>query len=368
MDELHKCLEPIKKKWVYHFIVSPKTSVIEKPEWYFGQTRKWIYEHIDTIEPKIKSVPDDASCPHVKHQFILCMIELVLTRLTKDIKKISSHIAEDLHYEAILVHTYNEVILFTKTIRRLLGDCFMNIHDRHDLLSVFSEQKLFETIVDIEWEYAEKNLKDITTSPIKWDPILDGEFVDNYKIPKCVDRFLMMIGSLTERVECFRQIDCQFKLVELQCFLFNKFLKFLQKSSEDTKTRGTKLFSELLFGGESTIDMTRKLRILNAVNFMRLILKDRYFIPDSLISVLDVTLLDKSDKLSQDYKSFFYRLVSTVVSIYANEVDEDLQDFLDFIKPKLSPHIYEIIHEDVSKIHQERHTKNLLGGLSIHQY
>lgn len=368
MDQVRLVIEPIKKKWIYHFIISTKTSIISKPEWYLNQTLKWIYEHIDAVESKVNlKETQDSKCTNVRHKFIICMIELAMIRLTKDMKEIIRQLddPEDVNEaETILIHTYNEVIQFTKVIRQLLADCYLKLDDQHDLLSVLANQQLFERIIEVEWEFAEENLKTITKSADRWEPVLEGEFVDNYKITKSVDRLIMLVKSITERIECFKQPDCQFKLIELQCFLFNTYLSFLKKSTESSPV-GINILSDILFFNQgSTIDLSRILRILNGVNFLRLILKEKYFIPTDLITNLEPSLLDKSNKLSQDYKSCFYELVEKVVSIY-EYADCDLKTFLNFVKPKLSHHIFEIIKDEASRIHQERQTQNLLDGLSI---
>lgn len=365
MDQVRQFIEPIKKKWVYHFIISPKTNLLEKPEWYLNQTLKWIYEHIDVVDSKIKLDNQSSKCKNARHKFILCMIELPMMRLSKDMKKVSICLVEDIHSEAILIHTYNEVTQFVKVIRKLLDDCYSDIDDQYDMLSVFSNHDLFEKIIDIEWEYAQKNLKEIINSTIRWDPVLEGEFVDNYKIPRCVDRLLMLVKSISERMECFRQLDCQFKLIELECFLFNKFLKFLTKSVEPPNSGKNILTDMLLFSEDSsTIDLTRILRILNGVNFLRLVLKEKFYIPGYVIPDLDPSLMDKSDQLAKSYRLFFYQLVGRVVSIY-EFVECDLQKFLGFIEPKLSHHIFEIVRDEASKVHQERQTQSLLEGLSL---
>lgn len=354
-------IRPIRKRFVYHFIVSEKTNSIEKPEWYLSKTLTWIHDKIDTIEAKVKlDKSSDSGCRNVRHLFIVGMLELPMMRLKKDIKKKDAKPMD----EILLVHNYNEVMQFCKVIRQLLGDCYYDLDEKTDLLSVFADQWLFERIIEVEWNYASKNLSQITDTPIRWNPVLEGEFVDNYKIPRCVDRLLMLIKSITERVECFQQIDCQFKLIELQCFLLERFLKFLRNSTESSPISMDVISDILFFKDESTIDLTRMLRILNGVNFLRLVLKEKFFIPSNVIDNLDATLKDKSDKLALDYKLFFYKLVEKVVAIY-DYVDCDLNKFLHFVEPKLSPHIFAIIKDETSKIHQERQTQNLLEGLSV---
>lgn len=363
MESIRKTIQPIKKKWVYHFIVSPKTSIIEKPEWYLDQTLKWIHEHIDAVESKSKIESKVIKPAEVRQNFILCMLELAQMRLTKDMNQIR-HNLDDPQSELILIHTYNEVIQFTKVARQLLGERYNTIDDQYDVLGVLSDQKLSERIIDVEWEYANKNLNDITNAENLWDPVLEGEYVDSYKIPRCADRFLLQIKSITERIECFRQLDCQLQLIELQLSLFSKFLQFLKRSSDTKPATRTILTDIFFFNDESTIDLTRISRILNGVNFLRLIIKEKCFIPNKLIDELDTTLVEKHKNVAQDYKTFFNKLINKVVAIYEC-VDCDLKKYFEFIKPKLSHDVHEIIREEASKLYETKQTRAMLEGLSF---
>lgn len=345
-------VEPIRTKWIYHFVISPKTNVIEKPEWYFNQTLKWINQNIDTAPNK--------------SDFITCMLELPLIRLSKDMKWIKDKLEDDGQApdqtEILLIHTYNEVVQFTKVIRQLLGDRFTKLDDKHDLMSVFSDQLLFERIIDVEEDNVNKNFKDITNLDTRWEPVLGGEFVDSYKIPRCVDRLLLLVKALTERVQCFQQLDCQFQLIELQCCLFEKFLLFLKKSTDSSSSKTNILSDILFFSDDSTIDLSRILAVLNGVNFLRLILKDQYFIPRNIVEGLNEGLAEKSKKLASDYRRVFEKLVERVVAIY-RDIDCDHDKFLQFIQPKLAQNAYETIHDKISSIHQRLQTDRLLKSL-----
>lgn len=255
--------DPIKhyrKRFIYHFVMSPKTSLVGKPEWYLNTILKWI----DEVNISLR------------HQFMLAMLELAHMRLSKDIKAIDK--------PQLQVHTYNEVISFVKIIKRHVGDDrYQELNGQHDLMAVFSESKLFEAIIDIEWDYSTKNINSIIRSDDRWDTILNDNFVDRYRIPKCVDRFLLQIKSIEERVECFKQIDCQYQLIDLQLGLFSKFHKFLKSSLTCNESLDKSIFT-------------------SGVDYLHVLLRDKLFIPESIRHQLDKTLRDKLNKLEQGYR------------------------------------------------------------------
>lgn len=362
MDSLKEYIEPIKKKWVYHFIVSQKTSVIEKPEWYLNQTLKWIYEHIDTVEAKVKKTSNNES--QIRQQFIMSMLELTHMRLSKDMTKLSMTLNDDQHSEAILIHTYNEVIQFVKIIRQLLGDKYnKDLDDKHDLMAVFADQVLFGKIDQIEEEYSKKNVRDITSCDSKWEPVLEGDYLDHYKIPRCVDRFLLQIRSISDRVECFRQLGCKFRLIDLQVMLFDKLLIFMKRSEPLAATKN--LISDiLLLSDDSEINLSRLSRVLNGVNFLRLILKEKCFIASDVVDELDKELKSRLDKTTKDYVAYFNGLIVKVINDY-EQSGCDLQEFLDFIKPRLAPDIFELVRDEALKKDQTRHTETKFKGLSL---
>lgn len=255
MDEFQE----LKKKWIYNFVVSPKTNLVDKPEWYLKYTVRWIHEHIDSVDNK--------------KEFILSMLDLVMIRLAND----------KLDDVEILVHTYNEVVSFTRIIRKILGEnVYRDTDDKYDLMGVFSTQSNFGKIVDVEWESASSNFKQLKLSPNRWDRVLDDQFVDPYKMPRCIDQFLMLINAIKERTECFRQKDCQLALIELQCSLFDKLLTFLKKSNH---------------------------RESSSINFLKIMIKEKHFLPQQQLD--NSILLAKIEKLAYDYREFYYELVES---------------------------------------------------------
>ena len=363
-SSVREFIEPIRKKWIYHFIVSPKTSLIEKPEWYLNQSLKWIHEHLNTVETIVKPGSAESCKAEVRRAFILCMLELSHRRLQKDLESMKPKIEESEETKVLLVHTYNEVVQYVRVIRQLLGSKYEELDDKHDMMALFSQQIIFEKLFDVEWDNALRNLRATYASECRWDPVLDGDYIDYYKIPRCVDRFLLQIKSISERVECFRQPDCQFQLIELQSYLFKKSLDFMRQTTECSPISKNILTDIFFITDDSTIDLSKILRVLNGVNFLRLVLKERCFLPPGIEGKLDEGLSAKLKKTTEDYVTYMNKLIDRVVSIY-EEVRCDHRGFLDFIKPKLSNNIYELIHDEAAKIYQKRQTHSMLKGLSL---
>lgn len=313
-EPVREYFQPIKKRWTFHFMLSSKTSVLDKPEWYLSKTIRWLHEHIDKVEKQLGS---DA-----KYEFILCMIECALMRLNKDIIQIQNglkNIETEAHYEAILIHTYNEIISFVRIIRQLFGEEKYNqLDDKYDLMLTFTNKNIFERIVDIEWDHCERYFNSICAMPNAWDMVLGEEYQDPYKIPKCADKFLMLISTISERLVCFRQKDCQFKLVELQCHLIEKFYEHLKGASRSGSgvpglTNILKLSNSLLLSKESTPEEKKCNKLIsatNGTNFLRLVLKNNHLLPKDVYQNLDKGLSDKLTLLSRKY-SDLYDLLSS---------------------------------------------------------
>lgn len=358
MDRIRDLIDPLRKKYVYHFIVSPTTSLIEKPEWYLGQTLKLINKHINSLDSTSRYDNEDSDLRFV---FVSSVLEMAMQRLRRDMKTIKSELTkpQSERYKAILVHNYNEVQNFMRSVRQLLGhESFAKLDDDHDLMSEFYDSDLFELIVNVEWDYAKQNLRDITTAGNRWDFVLDGDYVDLYKIPKCVDRLLLLVKSIHERAELFSEVNCQFKLIELQCHILNKFLVFLDRSSQSIPVNKNIISDILFLRDDSTIDISKMIKILNGVDFLRLVIKEKHFLSQRAIEQLDLSLQAKSEKLEMDYRTLSDRLITEIISVF-DYVECDLYQFLNFVKPKMSCHIYELVRDEATRRDQLKRSKDL---------
>jgi len=355
MEAIKELIEPISRRFIYHFMVAPRTATIQKPEWYLRQNLKWIHRELDNIKGA-----------ETRSLFILGMLELAHKRLSRDVKTFLDLLDQQQQQqfvERLLIHTYNEVVDYTKVIKQLLGDQYKDLEEKHDMMALFSHQKLFQIIIDVEWDHAITNLKQITRADDKWDSVLQGDYVDYYKIPRCTDRFLLLMKAISERVECFRQTDCQFQLIDQQCLLFNKFLDTMKQATESS-TVGKNIFTDMFLLADDTIDLSKILKVLNGLNFLRLILQEKCFIPKELINILDKTLLERLNTTTRNYVNHRNKLIDMVITIY-KQVDCDHRSFMEFIRPKLSHNIFELIRDEASEISQKRQTETMLGGLSL---
>lgn len=119
----------------------------------------------------------------------------------------------------------------------------------------------------------------------------------------------------------------------------------------------------LLLSDDPEINLSRLSKVLNGVNFLRLILKERCFIAAGLVENLDEALKNRLDKTTKDYVSYFNGLISKVIVDYEKS-GCGLEEFLNFIKPKLSIDIYELVRDEALK-KEARHTESMFKGLSL---
>lgn len=369
-------LEPIKERCIYHFIISSKTNVLDKPEWYMNLALKWIDENAKFIQDVVDPVVGEfTQYPGAYLQFVMGMIELVGMRLREDIVKVSKGLSDsdDLArcnlYNSIFIQIYTELMIFLKEIRNLIGhDNYFIFGESHDLLAMVLDEKEFaDKIFDLERSGAHKLMESITTSDTCWKRLLDDEFEDQYKITECTDRFILMIQSISERLESFRLIEIQHQLVELLCDLFVTFLDELE--SNLPRFRPTQFVNEFLtldrsYGIEG---VQRELRhpyfsILNNVNFIRLILYERSFLTQRVLDNLDKnpSLVKAISEISSKYKNLYNNMMDRTVAIY-DESECELTLFLSFIKPQVPHNIYEHIEDEARKRYQEKKTRELFS-------
>lgn len=104
---LQELMNPLMKRFVYHFSGNRPTNRRDKPEWYMRQILQWIEDHAKFIEINVQPLyePNDAFL-----EFSRGLVQLAVEKLVKD----APIMLED---DVILAHTIGEVLSFESELR-----------------------------------------------------------------------------------------------------------------------------------------------------------------------------------------------------------------------------------------------------------
>lgn len=64
-------IQPLKKRFLYHFYGNRKTNRIDRPEWYFTQILTWIRDHQDYIGTWVQPVIEKFGLHHMDAKVII---------------------------------------------------------------------------------------------------------------------------------------------------------------------------------------------------------------------------------------------------------------------------------------------------------
>lgn len=104
---IQELIQPLSRRFAYHFSGNRPTNRRDKPEWYFRQILQWIGDHTKFIETNVQPLhePNDASV-----EFARGLVQLAVEKLVKD----TPALLED---DKILAHTIGEVLSFESELR-----------------------------------------------------------------------------------------------------------------------------------------------------------------------------------------------------------------------------------------------------------
>ena len=63
-------IQPLKKRFLYHFYGTRQTNRSDKPEWYFTQILTWIRDHADYLTKWVQPVIDKLGLHHIDAKVI----------------------------------------------------------------------------------------------------------------------------------------------------------------------------------------------------------------------------------------------------------------------------------------------------------
>ncbi|XP_061523880.1 RAD50-interacting protein 1 [Phycodurus eques] len=243
-------LQPLSKRFRYHFYGNRQTNSPGKPEWYLTQVLMWVGYSTTFMEEKIQPILDRANAT-INARAELCrgLVSLVQEKVAGDASRL-------LYDDTLFCHLVEEVLQFEKELRRnhsypapLPG-----------LLHLLLDDAVLQKWLTVEKKTALEKVDAMLSAEGAWSSqYKDIRDMDELKSPDCAEMFMTLLEVITDR---YRELPCpsaQLKFLELQ-----------KELVDDFRIRLTQVMKE-----ESRCPLgPRYCAILNAVNYISTILTD----------------------------------------------------------------------------------------------
>ncbi|XP_056280818.1 RAD50-interacting protein 1 [Pseudoliparis swirei] len=243
-------LQPLVKRFRYHFYGNRQTNSLGKPEWYLTQVLMWMGNSSTFMEEKIQPILDRAGAP------IGAMVELCRGLLSVVKEKVASDASRLLYDDVLFCHLVEEVLQFEKELRSkqsypaaLPG-----------LLHLLLEDATLQKWLTMEKKMAVEKMDAMLSAEGAWSSqYKDISDMDELKAPDCAETFMTLLQVITER---YRALPCPSAQL--------KFLALQRELVDDFRIRLTQVMKE-----ESRCPLgDRYCAILNSVNYISTILAD----------------------------------------------------------------------------------------------
>ncbi|KAK2514564.1 Rint1 [Columba guinea] len=243
-------LNPLQKRFKYHFTGNKQTNVLNKPEWYLTQVLMWIGNHAKFLDDKIQPILDKAgSSVNAGLEFSRGLVMLILEKLAADIPCL-------LYDDTLFCHLVDEVLLFERELYSVHG----YLSSFPSCMHILSEESCFQRWLTVERKFALQKMDSMLSSEAAWiSQYKDITDVDDMKVPDCAETFMTLLLVITERYKNLPTASRKLQFLGLQKELVDDFrIRLTQVMKEETR-------APLGF---------RYCAILNAVNYIATVLAD----------------------------------------------------------------------------------------------
>ncbi|KAF5293605.1 hypothetical protein FQA39_LY03090 [Lamprigera yunnana] len=207
-------IEPLRKRFLYHFYGSRKTNRIDKPEWYFTKILTWIKDHSDFIDKWIQPVVDELGLYYieVKVQFMRGLVELAVDKLYSELPNLENN-------EFLFSHCIDEALGFDKELKTN----YRYPSNQPSILLVITQAPVFVKWLTMEKKFAlekmDMMLSDSGTMNVFPQDVENHEF----KIIPSGEIFITLLQTITERYESLLQPGHRLQFFDLQLELLDDF-------------------------------------------------------------------------------------------------------------------------------------------------
>ena len=220
---IEELLNPLQKRFAYHFSGNRPTNRRDKPEWYLRQILQWIGDHIKFIETYIQPVYGGGDA---LLEFSRGLVQLAVEKLIKE----SALILAD---DAVLAHTIGEVLSFETDLR----SSYDYPSSQPSPLLILTQPHFFSRWIDLEKAFAVDKMDVLLSSEKTWSCVggYDGtEEDDGVRLTHCAEGFLQMLLAITDRYKTLPQPGHRLQFLDLQLDLLDEFrIRLLQLARQD---------------------------------------------------------------------------------------------------------------------------------------
>ncbi|KAM3587503.1 uncharacterized protein V6R79_007175 [Siganus canaliculatus] len=243
-------LQPLSKRFRYHFYGNRQTNCLSKPEWYLTQVLMWMNHSSTFMEERIQPILERAGAA------VNARVELSRGLLPLVQEKVASDAARLLYDDTLFCHLVEEVLQFEKELRGNLS--YPDVLP--GLLHLLLEDGILQKWLTVEKKMAVEKMDAMLSAEGAWSSqYKDISDMDELKAPDCAETFMTLLQVITER---YRPLPCPSAQL--------KFLGLQRDLVDDFRIRLTQVMKE-----ESRCPLgARYCAILNAVNYICTVLGD----------------------------------------------------------------------------------------------
>ncbi|XP_023018934.2 RAD50-interacting protein 1-like [Leptinotarsa decemlineata] len=211
---IHFLVQPLRKRFIYHFYGARQTNRLDKPEWYFTQILTWVRDHRDFVDKYIQPVLEKLGLHYTnaKLELIRGLVQLAVEKLHSDLPNLQF---DDFTFS----HSIDEALGFDRELR----ETYEYPSNQPSILAVLTQAPVFVKWIAMEKKYAIDKM-DAMLPPNSLDafePLTSD--VEDLKITTCADAFITLLQTITERYESLSQPGHRLQFLELQLELLDDF-------------------------------------------------------------------------------------------------------------------------------------------------
>ncbi|XP_045448874.1 RAD50-interacting protein 1 [Melitaea cinxia] len=259
-------LQPLKKRFIFHFTGSRQTARIDRPEWFLTQTLTWIKDHQKFIMNNVQLIAKKLEMRNINavDQFNAGLIALATERLHTVLAIYHTQGAkgEIVDVDAAFAHAVDETLGFHKELKTITDNEVDNV------LSVLTKAETFVRWLAVEKKYALAKMDEMLDSEQWIEPVAAGVGAavgSVVWVPRGADWFVSLLKTIEDRYTVLPQPGHRLQFLELQLELIEEWrIRLTQLISAAAST--LKLNTFLISGTHPII------AIVNTAHYTRTVL------------------------------------------------------------------------------------------------